>query len=92
MTERTYENLIKWCVVAGRMPPVPGDAEGIAKLWAEFEAQDSLRHDPALFNEVNALISVEGEPFVRFSHRREITNRFLDWHYAQIGARRSGES
>lgn len=40
MIERTYANLMKWCVVEGRVPPAPGDAEAIATLWAELERSE----------------------------------------------------
>ena len=43
-----------------------------------------VRHDAATYNEVNALITAEGEDWVPFSRRMAITNRFLDWHFEQL--------
>jgi predicted RNA-binding Zn-ribbon protein involved in translation (DUF1610 family) len=33
---RTYPNLMKRCVVEGRVPPAPGDTEAIRSLWVEL--------------------------------------------------------
>ena len=49
---------------------------------------DNGRHDAATFNEVNALITVDDEEYIPFSRRMAITNRFLDWHKAEMAALR----